>query len=94
MDDFLAFGKPVAHTKKTRISYTMNLGRILIGAGTLLITIGGVVLLAERIPFLKKLGRLPGDIFIKGEHVTFYFPIVTSLLLSLLVSLLLHLFRR
>jgi hypothetical protein len=43
---------------------------------------------------LHWIGRLPGDIRIQNEHLRFYFPITTMLLLSLLVSLLLHLVRR
>lgn len=60
------------------------LGLLLAGAG-LLITLGG------KIPFL---GRLPGDLRIERENFTFYFPLTTSLLVSLLLSLLWWLFRR
>jgi len=47
-------------------------------------------------PWLQKsgLGRLPGDILVRRENFTFYFPITTSLLVSLLLTLLLWLFRR
>jgi hypothetical protein len=52
----------------------------------LLLTIG------ERLPL--HLGRLPGDIYVRGKHTSFYFPIVTCLLLSLVLSLAMWLFRR
>jgi Protein of unknown function (DUF2905) len=62
-----------------------------------LIILGIVLLLAGLIwPWLSKLGlgRLPGDVVIERDHVRFYFPIVTSLLISLILSLLLWLWRR
>jgi hypothetical protein len=62
--------------------------RILIIAGMVLVGIGVLVKLG--VP----LGRLPGDIVIRREHSTFYFPIVTSIVLSVLLSILLALFRR
>ncbi len=62
----------------------------------LLIVLGGVVLAAGLFwPFLSRyLGRLPGDIVVRREGWTFAFPIVTCLLVSLLISLLLWVFRR
>jgi len=48
---------------------------------------GAVLLMAGRLPGLGPLGKLPGDIVIKRENFTFYFPITTSLLASLLLSL-------
>ncbi len=58
----------------------------------------GLILLALGLlwPWLQKsgLGRLPGDILVRRENFTFYFPITTSLLVSLLLTLLLWLFRR
>ena len=67
------------------------MGRLLIVLGIILIVIGVVVSLAPKIPWL---GQLPGDIFIKGERFSFYFPIATCILLSLILSLVLYLFRR
>ena len=66
--------------------------------GKLFIIIGGFLLLTGLVlTFLGKLpwvGRLPGDILIKRDNFTFYFPLLTSLLLSLLLSLLMNLFGR
>lgn len=62
-----------------------------------LIVLGLVILAAGLLwPFLSKLGlgRLPGDIVVERENATFYFPLMTSLLLSLLLSLALWLFTR
>jgi hypothetical protein len=68
-----------------------NLGRLLVMGGVVLAAVGVVVLLAGKVPFL---GRLPGDIVYHKGGTTFYFPLVTGLLLSLILSLLLNLFRR
>lgn len=70
----------------------MGVGRTLILAGLALAAIGLVIELAGRLPF--RLGRLPGDIYISGRHGSFYFPLVTCLLLSVLLSLALWIFRR
>jgi Protein of unknown function (DUF2905) len=67
-------------------------GRILIALGVLLIVAGLLVTLGERLPL--RLGRLPGDIIIRGRHGAFYFPIVTCVLISVALSLLLRLLRR
>jgi hypothetical protein len=68
-----------------------NLGRLLVIGGFLLAAVGVVVLLAGKVPFL---GRLPGDIVYHKGGTTFYFPLVTCLLLSLILSVLLSLLRR
>lgn len=68
-----------------------ELGKALIGFGLLLVGLGAILLLAGKLPFL---GRLPGDVFVRRPGFTFYFPLGTSLVLSLLVSLLLWLLRR
>jgi hypothetical protein len=67
-------------------------GRTLILVGIGLIIVGALVMLGEKLPI--KLGRLPGDILIKGKNTTFYFPLVTSLLLSALLTLVMWLFGR
>ena len=67
------------------------MGRLLIALGILLLIAGGVVVLAERAGI--RLGRLPGDIRIEGRHGGFYFPIVTCILISILVSLISWFFR-
>lgn len=71
---------------------SMGLGRLLITAGLLLIAAGVVVLLLGRLPI--RLGRLPGDIYIQGRNSTFYFPIVTCLLISVVLSLVMWIVRR
>jgi hypothetical protein len=69
-----------------------DLGKLLILAGALLVVFGVVLLLAGRsgIP----IGRLPGDIVYRGKNTTFYFPIVTSILLSIVLSLVFYLIGR
>ncbi len=70
----------------------MNLGRTLIVAGLVIVMLGVIVSLGARLPI--RLGRLPGDIVVRGKHSVFYFPIVTSLVISGLLSLILWLFGR
>lgn len=68
-----------------------GVGRTLILAGLVLVAIGAVISLVPRFPWL---GRLPGDIYIKRENFSFYFPLATSVIVSLLLSLILWLIRR
>ena len=63
-----------------------ELGRSLVFFGGLIVLIGVFLYFGNKLPF--RLGRLPGDIVHRGEHTTFYFPIVTCLLLSVALSLL------
>jgi len=67
------------------------MGRLLIGAGLMLVGAGVLVMLAER--FGIHLGRLPGDIHIKTRHGRFWFPVVTCVLISAILSLISWLFR-
>jgi Protein of unknown function (DUF2905) len=69
-----------------------DLGKLLILAGGLLVVFGAVLLLAGRTSI--PLGRLPGDIVYRGRNTTFYFPIVTSILLSIVLSLVVYLIGR
>ena len=69
-----------------------NLARWLVIGGIVLILIGGGVYLASRLGI--PLGRLPGDIRIEGKGRSFYFPVVTSILLSLLLTIILNLIIR
>lgn len=69
-----------------------NLGRYLIIAGVILILIGGGAYLAGKLGL--PLGRLPGDIRIEGKNGSFYFPIVTSILLSVVLTLILNIIAR
>jgi hypothetical protein len=72
-----------------------ELGRALLILAALLAAVGAILYFSGRLPF--RLGKLPGDIVRRTEHTTWYFPIVTCLVLSLALSLLLWLisqFRR
>ena len=68
-----------------------ELGKLLIIVGGFVVVVGLFLTLGLRIPFL---GKLPGDISIDRGNVHFYFPIVTSLLLSVVLTLVLNLFFR
>jgi predicted phosphohydrolase len=68
-----------------------DLGKTLIVFGLVLVAVGIVLSFAPKIPWL---GRLPGDIYILRGNFTFYFPLTTCILLSLLITLVLYLFRR
>ncbi len=68
-----------------------DLGKILIFTGGILVLAGFFILLAGKLPYV---GKLPGDIFVKKENFTFYFPITTSLLISIVLSFLLFLWMR
>ena len=69
-----------------------ELGRSLLLLGGLFALVGAFFYFGGKLPF--RLGRLPGDIVHKGEHTTFYFPIVTCLLLSVGLSLLFWILSR
>lgn len=66
-------------------------GRILIFAGVLIALLGVFFLFGDKIPLI---GKLPGDFYIKKKNFTFYFPLATSIILSLLISLILYLLRK
>jgi hypothetical protein len=68
-----------------------ELGRSLLIIGAILMVLGLILWLSPKIPWL---GRLPGDIVIKRENFSFYFPLGTCILLSILLSLILYLFRK
>jgi Protein of unknown function (DUF2905) len=68
-----------------------DLGKWLILFGVILVLLGAAFVLAGKIPWL---GKLPGDIYIQRRNFTFYFPLATSILLSVVLSLLLSLFFR
>jgi hypothetical protein len=67
------------------------MGRLLITAGLILLAAGVAALIGERMGI--RLGRLPGDIRIEGKHGAFYFPVVTCLLISAVLSVICWLFR-
>lgn len=68
-----------------------DMAKFIIMAGIVLILIGAVVGLVGKIPGA---GKLPGDILIKKENFSFYFPLTTCLLLSIVISLIMYFFRR
>ncbi len=68
-----------------------EIGKFLVIFGVVIVLLGGLLLVTGKIPFI---GRLPGDIYIQKDHFTFYFPLATSLLISILLTLLFSLFGR
>lgn len=68
-----------------------EIGRLLVILGIGAIVIGGILLFSEKLPWL---GKLPGDILVRKKNFTFYFPLATSILLSLLLTLIFFLLRR
>lgn len=68
-----------------------SLARMLILFGLVLAAVGGLILFVGKVPFI---GRLPGDIYIQRKNFSFYFPLTTSILLSILLTILFSLFRR
>jgi hypothetical protein len=69
----------------------IGLGKTLIYLGVLLIVVGLIFSFAGKLPWL---GHLPGDIYIRRERFTFYFPLATCLLISVIITLVLYFFRR
>lgn len=67
------------------------MGKFLILLGLIIAAIGGLLLFFEKIPWI---GRLPGDIMIQRRNFTFYFPLVTSILLSVILTLIFWLIGR
>lgn len=78
------------------------IGKVLIGIGVAIVVIGVLLVVADRIPGLggavSWLGKLPGDLSYKRDNVSFYFPLATSIVLSIVLSLLFYIvgwfFRR
>ena len=68
-----------------------DLGRLLVVLGVLIVLVGLVLILVGRVPWL---GRLPGDISVQRGNWSFYFPLTTSILISVLFSVLLYLIGR
>lgn len=69
-----------------------EIGKSLIFMGIVIIIVGIILLFIDRLPF--NLGKLPGDIFYKKDNFSFYFPITTAILISIILSLLFYLFGR
>jgi hypothetical protein len=68
-----------------------DFGKILVFLGLVLAGLGLILLYGPQIPWL---GKLPGDITIKREHFTFYFPLASCIVISILLTILFSLFRR
>lgn len=68
-----------------------ELGKTLIYLGIFLVAVGLIFSFGGRLPWL---GHLPGDIYIQRERFTFYFPLTTCILISLVITLVVYLFRR
>lgn len=69
-----------------------DLGRMLIFVGGLLLVFGIILVLAGKVNL--PIGRMPGDIVYRGKNTTFYFPLATSILLSVVLSLVLYVVNR
>ncbi|MGK9368315.1 DUF2905 domain-containing protein [Melioribacter sp. Ez-97] len=68
-----------------------TLGKILVVGGIVLLVVGLLLIFFGKIPYL---GKLPGDITFKGKNYTIYFPLATSIIISIIISLILYLFRK
>ncbi len=75
-----------------RIETVTELGKMLVFFGVILAAIGLVLVLLGRTNL--PIGRLPGDILYRGKHTTFYFPLATSIVLSVVLSLILYIVGR
>jgi hypothetical protein len=77
------------------VDYTLlmgDLGRMLLMLGGLILVLGLVLILAGKVNL--PIGRLPGDFIVRGKNSTFYFPLMTSIVLSILLSLVLYVVNR
>ncbi len=73
------------------------LGKILLITGFFILLFGALLFFAPHLPFMKYLGRLPGDIAVRRENFQFFFPVTTSIILSILLTVvfyLINLWRR
>lgn len=75
-----------------------GVGKLVMLVGIVLVLVGGMLALADKLlspgSGFGWLGRLPGDVLIKRDNFTFYFPLTTSILISVVLSLLLYFFSR
>jgi hypothetical protein len=67
------------------------IGKLLVVLGVIVIAVGGLLLFSGKIPYI---GRLPGDILIQKKNYTFYFPLATSIIISLIITLVFWLLGR
>jgi len=69
-----------------------EIGKLIVGFGLLIVVLGLVLIVAGRTHL--PIGRLPGDILYRGKHTTFYLPLATSIVISVVLSLVLYLISR
>ena len=69
-----------------------EIGKMVVGLGLVVVVLGVVLIVAGRTHL--PIGRLPGDILYRGKHTTFYFPLATSIVISVVLSLVLYLIAR
>ena len=67
------------------------IGKMFIILGIILIVVGFTFMFGDKIPYI---GKLPGDIYIKKERFSFYFPITTSIIISIILTILFSIFRK
>ena len=70
------------------------IGKSLITIGVIILVIGLVVMFRDSLPFLKHIGRLPGDINIERKNFSLHFPIVTSIIVSIILTLVFYIINR
>ncbi|MBA4417057.1 MAG: DUF2905 domain-containing protein [Syntrophus sp. (in: bacteria)] len=68
-----------------------GIGKILIILGIIFVVVGLAFIFGDRIPYI---GRLPGDIYVKKERFSFYFPITTSIIISIILTVLFSIFKK
>ena len=71
-----------------------NIGKALIIIGLIIAAAGVIIFFRDSIPLLRHIGKLPGDIQVRRENFSFFFPITTSIVLSIIISLILYLVNR
>jgi hypothetical protein len=71
-----------------------TLGRLVVYLGIVFVVLGGLLILFSRMPVLKHLGHLPGDIRIEGKNFSCFFPLASMILISILLSLALNIIVR
>lgn len=68
-----------------------EIAKVMVLVGVVLVLVGLIILVFPRLPFM---GKLPGDILVKKDNVTFYFPLATSIVISIIISLILYLINK
>jgi hypothetical protein len=86
----LTGGEVETYCESVMIDFS-NVGRILVVIGLIIAGIGLVMIFAGKIPWI---GRLPGDFFFRGKNFSFYFPLTTGLLISVILTIILWFLNR